>query len=122
MLCMAAAMIGAFGIGTVFTSSRTLYNDFVQSQGAVNRLLADFKQNELLTGSLLLNPTKESARQLTEALQENKTELMERFEQSEQAGYFGKRSRQPAAVCTVHRAGAPCESVFGEIKVLAREK
>lgn len=67
VLCMAAAMIGAFGIGTVFTSSRTLYNDFVQSQGAVNRLLADFKQNELLTGSLLLNPTKESARQLTEA-------------------------------------------------------
>lgn len=122
VLCMAAAMIGAFGIGTVFTSSRTLYNDFGQSQGAVNRLLADFKQNELLTGSLLLNPTKESARQLTEALQENKTELMERFEQSEQAGYFGKRSRQPAAVCTVHRAGAPCESVFGEIKVLAREK
>lgn len=94
MLCMAAAMIGAFGIGTVFTSSRTLYNDFGQSQGAVNRLLADFKQNELLTGSLLLNPTKESARQLTEALQENKTELMERFEQSEQAGYFDYLSEE----------------------------
>lgn len=94
VLCMAAAMIGAFGIGTVFTSSRTLYNDFGQSQGAVNRLLADFKQNELLTGSLLLNPTKESARQLTEALQENKTELMERFEQSEQAGYFDYLSEE----------------------------
>lgn len=94
VLCMAAAMIGAFGIGTVFTSSRTLYNDFGQSPGAVNRLLADFKQNELLTGSLLLNPTKESARQLTEALQENKTELMERFEQSEQAGYFDYLSEE----------------------------
>lgn len=61
VLCMVAAVIGAFGIGTVFTSSRTLYNDFGQSQGTVNRLLADFKQNELLTGLLLLNPTKESA-------------------------------------------------------------
>ena len=48
----------------------------------------------MLTGSLLLNPTKESARQLTEALQENKTELMERFEQSEQAGYFDYLSEE----------------------------
>lgn len=83
-----AALIGALGIGTVFTHSRTLYTDFGQAQGSVNRLLADFKQNELLTSSLLLNRSPQGQQQLLTALTANRTTLMERFEDSAQAGHF----------------------------------
>lgn len=86
--CTIAAIIGALGIGSVFVSSRTLYTDYGQSQGNVNRMLADFKQNELLTNTLLVNTNPQGQETLLSALDANKAELLERFTESDELGYF----------------------------------
>ena len=88
LFCTVAALLGALGIGTVFTHSRTLYTDYGQAQGAVNRILAVFKQNELLTGSLLLNRDPQGQQQLLTALTANRTDLLDRLEAGDAAGYF----------------------------------
>ena len=88
LFCTVAALLGALGIGTVFTHSRTLYTDYGQAQGAVNRILAVFKQNELLTGSLLLNRDPQGQQQLLTALTANRTDLLDRLEAGDTAGYF----------------------------------
>ena len=88
LFCTVAALLGALGIGTVFTHSRTLYTDYGQAQGAVNRILAVFKQNELLTGSLLLNRDPQGQQQLLTALTANRTDLLDRLETGDAAGYF----------------------------------
>ena len=88
LFCTVAALLGALGIGTVFTHSRTLYTDYGQAQGAVNRILAVFKQNELLTGSLLLNRDPQGQQQLLTALSANRTDLLDRLEAGDAAGYF----------------------------------
>lgn len=88
LFCTLAALLGALGIGTVFTHSRTLYTDYGQAQGAVNRILAVFKQNELLTGSLLLNRDPQGQQQLLTALTANRTDLLDRLETGDTAGYF----------------------------------
>ena len=92
LLCIVAALIGALGIGLVFTRSRTLYTDFGAAQGSVNRILADFKQNELLTATLLLNSDPEGTRTLLAALEENKTALLEGLEAISGAGQLGQLS------------------------------
>ena len=73
LLCFTAGVIGAVGIGTVFIQSKALYTDFGQSQGVVNRLLADFKQNQVLTSTLLLQT--EGQEEVLEALTANRTAL-----------------------------------------------
>ncbi len=88
LFCTVAALLGALGIGTVFTHSRTLYTDYGQAQGAVNRILAVFKQNELLTGSLLLNRDPQGQQQLLTALTANHADLLDRLEAGDAAGYF----------------------------------
>ena len=88
LFCTVAALLGALGIGTVFTHSRTLYTDYGQAQGAVNRILAVFKQNELLTGSLLLNRDPQGQQQLLTALTANRADLLDRLEAGDAAGYF----------------------------------
>ncbi len=88
LFCTVAALLGALGIGTVFTHSRTLYTDYGQAQGAANRILAVFKQNELLTGSLLLNRDPQGQQQLLTALTANRTDLLDRLETGDAAGYF----------------------------------
>lgn len=88
LFCTVAALLGALGIGTVFTHSRTLYTDYGQAQGAANRILAVFKQNELLTGSLLLNRDPQGQQQLLTALTANRTDLLDRLEAGDAAGYF----------------------------------
>ena len=88
LFCTVAALLGALGIGTVFTHSRTLYTDYGQAQGAVNRILAVFKQNELLPGSLLLNRDPQGQQQLLTALTANRTDLLGRLETGDAAGYF----------------------------------
>ena len=88
LFCTVAALLGALGIGTVFTHSRTLYTDYGQAQGAVNRILAVFKQNELLTGSLLLNRDPQGQQQLLTALNANRADLLDRLEAGDAAGYF----------------------------------
>ena len=88
LFCTVAALLGALGIGTVFTHSRTLYTDYGQAQGAVNRILAVFKQNELLTGSLLLNRDPQGQQQLLTALTANRADLLDRLEARDAAGYF----------------------------------
>ena len=88
LFCTVAALLGALGIGTVFTHSRTLYTDYGQAQGAVNRILAVFKQNGLLTGSLLLNRDPQGQQQLLTALTANRTDLLDRLEAGDTAGYF----------------------------------
>lgn len=88
LFCTVAALLGALGIGTVFTHSRTLYTDYGQAQGAANRILAVFKQNELLTGSLLLNRDPQGQQQLLTALTANRTDLLGRLETGDAAGYF----------------------------------
>lgn len=88
LFCTVAALLGALGIGTVFTHSRTLYTDYGQAQGAVNRILAVFKQNELLTGSLLLNRDPQGQQQLLTALNTNRADLLDRLEAGDAAGYF----------------------------------
>ena len=57
-------------------------------RGAVNRILAVFKQNELLTGSLLLNRDPQGQQQLLTALSANRTGLLDRLEAGDAAGYF----------------------------------
>lgn len=84
----AAVALGVFGIGTVFNHSRTLYTDCGQAQGAVNRMLADFKQNQLLTATLLLNEQPQGTQTLLTALEENRSSLIESFSQSAQLGYL----------------------------------
>ena len=88
LFCTVAALLGALGIGTVFTHSRTLYTDYGQAQGAVNRILAVFKQNELITGSLLLNRDPQGQQQLLTALTANRADLLDRLEAGDAAGYF----------------------------------
>lgn len=88
LFCTVAALLGALGIGTVFTHSRTLYTDYGQAQGAVNRILAVFKQNELITGSLLLNRDPQGQQQLLTALTANHADLLDRLEAGDAAGYF----------------------------------
>lgn len=88
LFCTVAALLGALGIGTVFTHSRTLYTDYGQAQGAVNRILTVFKQNELLTGSLLLNRDPQGQQQLLTALNANRADLLDRLEAGDAAGYF----------------------------------
>ena len=88
LFCTVAALLGALGIGTVFTHSRTLYTDYGQAQGAVNQILAVFKQNELLTGSLLLNRDPQGQQQLLTALNANRADLLDRLEARDAAGYF----------------------------------
>lgn len=88
LFCTVAALLGALGIGTVFTHNRTLYTDYGQAQGAVNRILAVFKQNELLTGSLLLNRDPQGQQQLLTALTANRADLLDRLEAGDAAGYF----------------------------------
>ena len=88
LFCTVAALLGALGIGTVFTHSRTLYTDYGQAQGAVNRILAVFKQNELITGSLLLNRDPQGQQQLLTALTANRADLLDRLEAGDVAGYF----------------------------------
>ena len=88
LFCTVAALLGALGIGTVFTHSRTLYTDYGQAQGSVNRILAVFKQNELLTGSLLLNRDPQGQQQLLTALNANRADLLDRLEAGDAAGYF----------------------------------
>ncbi len=88
LFCTVAALLGALGIGTVFTHSRTLYTDYGQAQGAVNQILAVFKQNELLTGSLLLNRDPQGQQQLLTALNANRADLLDRLEAGDAAGYF----------------------------------
>ena len=88
LFCTVAALLDALGIGTVFTHSRTLYTDYGQAQGAVNRILAVFKQNELITGSLLLNRDPQGQQQLLTALTANRADLLDRLEAGDAAGYF----------------------------------
>lgn len=92
LFCIIVAIIGALGIGSVFVNSRTLYTDFGQSQGSVNRMLADFKQNELLTNTLLVNTDPQGQETLLSALEANKTTLLERFSESNELGYFNSLS------------------------------
>lgn len=79
LFCTVAAIIDAWGIGSVFTKSRTLYRDFGQSQGMVNRILADFKQNELLISTLLINNDPQGRETLLAALEENQQTLQSSF-------------------------------------------
>lgn len=94
LFCIVAALIGALGIGTVFSQSRVLYMDFGKSQGTVNRMLADFKQNELLTNTLLVNTSSAGAETLLDALSANKASLLESFTTSDESGYLNYLTAQ----------------------------
>lgn len=94
LFCTVAAIIGAWGIGSVFTKSRTLYRDFGQSQGMVNRILADFKQNELLISTLLINNDPQGRETLLAALEENQQTLQSSFSESSDLGYLDSLSAE----------------------------
>ena len=57
-------------------------------RGAVNRILAVFKQHALITGSLLLNRDPQGQQQLLTALTANHADLLDRLEAGDAAGYF----------------------------------